>query len=670
MNLVGILSVRDANMNYFIKYIPVFIGLVLPLLAIGQEVRPVLTDTPADSLAADSVDNDRIKILNADMLKFEQVEGIPIQKLIGRVEIQQDSTFFFCDSAYHFESQNRLEAYSRVRIEMSDSVTLTGDRLIYFSDTKIAEVYDNITLTDQQAVLTTDRLTYLREEDYGFYNEGGKLVDDDNTLTSETGYYYTKDKDAFFKKEVMLVSPDYTLETDTLGYNTDTKIAKFLTLTKILSTDGEITTTNGNYNTDKKKINLYERSTVEDSSYVLTADSLRYEDDNNLGYAVGNVHIQEEDSTLEIRGQYGQFNRKTDESMVTEDPVAIQFMDEDTLYMFADTLMSLKIKRVKVETDSIPVDSLAAVVADTNIQTVAIRDSLMKGVDPIDSLLQIVEKVEPSGLLTPESIKPRIDSSLAVIPSDSVMMGPRDSAMAASSLALSTLTQADSVDGQRDSIDSRVFRAYRNVRLFMNDMQGRADSLIYMFDDSVIYMYQNPVLWSDESQVTGDSIIMWMKNGQIDSMWVGANAFMASKEDTVGFNQIKGKEMRAKFRDNKMYRLHVIGNTESIYFAKNEDDTTQVIYEGMNKALAQEMVMYFVDNEIQRIVFLSQPEGTFFPFFAIIFEENKLEGLSWRGDERPEKPQLFVTLPNLPFKIPVPIQQSDTSPSQNPEGNR
>jgi len=656
-------------MNFFIKHIPVFIGLVLPLLAIGQEIRPVLTDSPVDTLATDSIDNDRVKILNADMLMFEQVDGVPIQKLIGHVRIQQDSTFFFCDSAYHFESQNRLEAYDRVRIEMSDSVTLTGDRLIYFSDTKIAEVYDNITLTDQQAVLTSDRMTYLREEDYGFYKDGGKLVDDDNTLTSKTGYYYTKNKDAFFKEDVVLVSPDYTLETDTLGYNTDTKIAKFLTLTKILSDDGEITTTNGNYNTDQKKINLYERSTVEDSSYVLTADSLRYEDDRNLGYAVGDVYIQEEDSTLEIRGQYGQFNRKTDESMVTQDPVAIQFMEDDTLYMFADTLLSLKIKRVKPLTDSIPADSLSLISQDTSMQALGLRDSLLKAGALIDTLAQIEEKVKPLNPVK-ERIPSSIDTSMLSIPVDSLMMGARDSALAASPFSLSSIAQADSVDGQRDSVDSRVFRAYRNVRLFMNDMQGRADSLIYMFDDSVIYLYQNPVLWSDESQVTGDSIIMWMKNGQIDSMWVGANAFMASKEDTVGFNQIKGKEMRAKFRDNKMYRLHVIGNTESIYFAKNEDDTTQVVYEGMNKALAQEMMMYFVDNEIQRIVFLSQPEGTFFPFFAIIFEENKLEGLSWRGDERPEKPQLFVTLPNIPFRIPIPIQQSDTSPSQNPEENR
>ena len=203
----------------------------------------------------------------------------------------------------------------------------------------------------------------------------------------------------------------------------------------------------------------------------------------------------------------------------------------------------------------------------------------------------------------------------------------------------------------------------------MNDMQGRADSLVYMFDDSMIYMYQKPVLWADESQITGDSIIIWMKDSKIDSMWVGANAFLASKEDTVGFNQIKGKEMRAKFVDNKLYRLHVIGNSESIYFAKNEDDTTNVFYEGMNQALAQEMFMYFEENEIQRIVFVSKPEGTFYPFFEVVFKENKLEGLLWRGEERPEKPEIFVKLPGVPIQVPLPIPQSGTS-SSPPRGEK
>ena len=188
-----------------------------------QLTRPQAIDTSI----VDSQESKRLRILNSDLLSYERKGNLSVQKLIGNVEIWHDSTFFYCDSAYHFENENRLEAYDHVKIVMQDSVTLTSDKLIYDSETRVAEVYDNITLTDQSVVLTTDRLTYLRAEDYGYYQDGGKLVDGDNELTSEFGYYYPQEKMAYFKRKVLLQSPDYTLSTDTLGYNTIHKSCHF-----------------------------------------------------------------------------------------------------------------------------------------------------------------------------------------------------------------------------------------------------------------------------------------------------------------------------------------------------------------------------------------------------------------------------------------------------------
>jgi hypothetical protein len=226
-----------------------------------------------------------------------------------------------------------------------------------------------------------------------------------------------------------------------------------------------------------------------------------------------------------------------------------------------------------------------------------------------------------------------------------------------------TAIQPDSTLGPApmDTLEFTVFRAYHNVTFFMNDLQGKADSLVYFYDDSIITLHDDPILWSDVNQLTGDTIKIWMKNDQVDSMWVGADGFLASKEDTVGYNQIKGKELRVKFRNNELSRMNVIGNSESIYFARNDDDTTRITYQGMNKALAQKMVMHFEDNEPVKIVFLSQPEGKFIPFFMTIGQENKLDGLDWRIEEKPEKPRLFdPTVPALPAVDEDPTDQPAT----------
>jgi len=510
--------------------------------------------TQLDSLAADSVNRTRIKIVYSDQLSFEKRDGEAVKKLIGNVHIIQDSTDFFCDSAYHFELANRLEAYNNVRILMADSMELISDRLEYDVTSRIADAYDNIVLTDGLVTLKTDRLTYYRDEAWGKYVDGGTLEDTANVLTSIYGYYYPNQDEAFFKEEVTLVNPDYILETDTLGYNTETQVATFLAPTVITSEDGVITTNKGTYATQQKKIDLVSRASVADSSYTLTADSLNYDNQRNLGLARGDVRIEQADSSLQVIGNFGYFNRSTNESLITDEAVAIQLFDDDTLYMFADTLYSFE-----------------------------------------------------------------------------------------------------------DSLGNRTFKAYYDVSFFMNQLQGIADSLVYQYVDSTIVLYSDPVVWSGESQLSGDTIFIQMEEGKTDSMWVGKNSFLVSREDTVGYNQVKGKEMQANFKDNQLSRLHVVGNSESIYYSKNESGE----YEGMNEALSQEMIIYLKDNQATRIIFLANPEGKFYPIYEVLFEDYILDDMEWRVLEKPLKPEIDsegIPIPRRPVFAAQPTPPDPSGP--------
>lgn len=548
----------------------------------------------------------RVKILNADLLSFSTVDGVQLQKLIGNVKILQDSTTFYCDSAYYFEVDNRIEAFSNVRVEMPDSVVMVAKRAIYDGNTRIAEAFKDITLTDRSVTLKTQHLTYDRNEEFGFFDKKGTLLDGDTKLTSLLGYYYPQENMSYFRKDVVLESPDYTLYTDTLAYDTELKIARFVTKTTIVSDGGDIVTTKGNYDTEARRVNLFERSQVTDSTYILSADTLFYDDELSMGYAIGHVVVDQKDTTLQLKGNYGEFNRETDESLVTNNPVAIQIFENDTLFLFADTLRSI---------------------IQTKIDTVTYR-FLPKALAIIDSLLS--------------------DSTIA------------------DSVALATyLLDSLGVDTFRvDTQKFRIFKGYYNVRFFMNDLQGRCDSLVYFYDDSMLLMYQNPMLWAEENQLYGDTIKVWMKNGEADSMWLGANSFLVSEEDTVGFNQMKGKEMRASFRDGDMYRLAVIGNSESIYFAK-EEDSTETRYQGMNQALAQAINLYFQDNELQKIVFLSQPEGSFKPMFEVMFQPNRLDGMKWLPENRPLRPDGLQIMLGLWPPVPTGGPNLDFDPEES-----
>jgi lipopolysaccharide export system protein LptA len=503
----------------------------------------------------ESADQLLIEIINTDLLVFQRLGGRELQRLIGNVVILHDSSLFFCDSAYYYQIENRFEAFDHVRVEFPDSAVLTSERMDYDGDNRIVKAYQDVLLQDsvQDVELRTDILTFYRNKRYGTFVGGGELTNGENTLTSELGYYYPDQKMAFFRENVVLKSPDYDLFTDTLAYNTETKIANFVAATRIQSGKGEILTSKGSYLTRSRLINFLERTSVKDSNFLIIADTLFYDDIYNFGEARGNVVLIQKDSSLTVRGDYGEFDRKLNTTLITRNAVAVQTFDSDTLYVFADTLVSY-LDTVEVEIAE-EVDTVAA--------------------DSAKTLKKVYKKEE-----------------------------------------------------------KRIFRAYHDVEIVMNEMQGRADSLVYLFSDSVILFYEDPVLWSDQNQLTGDTIKIWMANEQADSMWVGPGGFVVSQEDTIGFNQIKGRELRAKFRENELYRLHVIGNSESIYFTKNDEGG----YEGMNKALSQEMLMYLDSGEVIRIKFDRSPEGTFDPIYLVLQQENKLEGMQWRPANRPVQP--------------------------------
>lgn len=473
----------------------------------------------------------RLEIISTDVFEFGEFGGEKIRKLLGNVHLMQDSTEMFCDSAYHYVDSNYVIAYSNVRIILSRNLgrEVKGNKLTYDGEKKIVNIYNNVILKDSSITLYTNHLTYYRIPDYGFYRNGGKIVNGDNTMYSQSGYYYPKEDMTYFNKEVLLVNPDFLLETDTLGYQTEKEIAYFLAPTYIYDSLNYIYTEDGYYDTKKDMAYSFQNSQIGDTSYTLYADTIIYNENKDLGEAFSNVMVQEADSGLILFGQYGQFRSKTEESVLTDQAFAIQLFEEDTLYLFADTLYSVK-----------------------------------------------------------DTVK-----------------------------------------------DQKVFYAYYQALFFMKDIQGICDSITYLYEDSLLYFDDDPVLWSDSSQITGTSIMAGLNGGDIDTLSIPEKAFIVSQEGTAGFNQIKGKAMNAKFKENKMEKMWIWGNSESIYFTKDEQKGG---YIGMNNAKCTDMFIRFKDNQPNSITFIDQPSGSFFPMYEVVNKKNTLDGFRWREDERPVKP--------------------------------
>lgn len=187
---------------------------------------------------------------------------------------------------------------------------------------------------------------------------------------------------------------------------------------------------------------------------------------------------------------------------------------------------------------------------------------------------------------------------------------------------------------QKDTVlkQEQVVKAYHRTQILKLDIQSVCDSLVYRYSDSTITLYTNPIMWSGNNQITADTMVLYLNNNKLDSFYLLNNAFMVSREAAKEFNQVKGKWMKGQFEENAFKYLHVFGNGQSIFYAKDEKDST---YLGVNIIDCSEMEFFFDQNRMKRSNFITQPNATFYPLGALKPEELKLKGFNWRVKQRP-----------------------------------
>lgn len=186
-------------------------------------------------------------------------------------------------------------------------------------------------------------------------------------------------------------------------------------------------------------------------------------------------------------------------------------------------------------------------------------------------------------------------------------------------------------DDSTQTDSSRFVAAWYDVRVYKSDLQALCDSLAYFSGDSLFRFFGQPVVWADTSQLSADTIWMQMADDAIDWMLLRPNALILNSEDEVYFNQVRGRQIEAYFRESELYRMHVAGNAEAVYYLL--DDARAYI--GVDKTTCGEMWVDFGDNEVEGIHFLGAPTMEVLPMNQADHESLKLKGFRWLYEIRP-----------------------------------
>lgn len=284
---------------------------------------------------------EKVHLDQADELEGAVKNGQKIRILRGNVIFSQDDMKLYCDSAYQYIETSNVDAFGHVKITQDD-LTITGKKLHYNGKTKIAQMRQNVVMVDPKMTLTTNFLDYSMSTRVGYYFNNGKIVDRKNTLISEKGRYNTITKMLYFKNDVNLKNPEYELWCDTLNYSTTTEIAYFVGPTDIVSKGTKLFANKGTYNTVSGESHFENQAAINDTNYRLSGDSIFYNEKSKVGWAFGNVELFLKKDNLKIYSDIGHTDDSTGISkMYGGNPLMKNLMNNDTLYLVADTLIAI-----------------------------------------------------------------------------------------------------------------------------------------------------------------------------------------------------------------------------------------------------------------------------------------------------------------------------------------
>jgi hypothetical protein len=280
----------------------------------------------------------QIELHNSDQLAGTRYNGTDIKRLIGNVVLKHEGALMYCDSAYYFQKDNRFIAYSRVRINQGDTLSLFADTIYYYGNGSNGKAINRVKVIDKGTILLTDHIDFNFESDIHRYYQGGKIIDSTNTLISEEGFLFGKEHEYRFLKEVELTTSDYFCRSDTLTYHSDVKTARFFGPTEIFNDTSYLYTELGYYNTQLDFIKLGKKAYYEQSRQSIIADSIFYNKAQSLGKAFNNISLRDDSQQIIIKGNYLYFDEKKEYSYACDSALFIQYEGKDSLFLHADTL--------------------------------------------------------------------------------------------------------------------------------------------------------------------------------------------------------------------------------------------------------------------------------------------------------------------------------------------
>jgi lipopolysaccharide export system protein LptA len=257
-----------------------------------------------------------------------------------RVILFHDGALIESDLAYFYAKENFFKAKGNVVFTQGDSLRMTCNKIEYNGDTKIALAKGDVFLKRPDMSLKTEKLNIDRVKNEAFYNSKGVVIDSSSTLTSNQGMYFINKKKYRFKSNVIIDNPEYKVNSDQLDYYTELNQAYLFGNSSIIGDTYTIKCERGFYDLEREKGVFKKNATLYYDNKIIKGDSLYFESEKNYAAATKNVSIVDSLNSSIITGHYGEIFKDKDSAIITRRALAINIIDNDSLFIHADTLVA------------------------------------------------------------------------------------------------------------------------------------------------------------------------------------------------------------------------------------------------------------------------------------------------------------------------------------------
>ena len=406
------------------------------------------------------------------------------------------------------------------------------------------------------------------------------------------------------------------------------------------------------YNGNSRVSKLQGKVRMRDNTFKLVTDSLDYDGKISTGYYTGGAVITSIEDEMKLTSKEGYYNANL-KTFFFKDSVhvsdvgydlysdTLEFRTEDKSAHFhgpTDIFMdSVQVKCVKgtyfTEDDFVQlwdgaylIDSTKTFYADSMLY------SQVTGIGEGFCNVDLYDSTENVQFLADYLWKSKENDTIILKENAAVVQYTEKDTL---------LLLADSIFNYLDSnrID-RTSIAEKNVAIINGDISIRCDSAHFSEADSLIKFFKTPLMWSQNTQMSADSIFATYYKGEFEKVNLYYNAFICSEHDSIHYDQIKGKLMTAWIDSSRIQKVYIESNAASNYFTSEKTTDSsgvqQEIVDGMNKIECNEIFIYFANSEIDRVSFIDEPTAIYYPINEAPAKDLYLKGFLWQIGLKPE----------------------------------